>query len=313
MPESPRRALLARAAVAALAALAAAGVGAQAPATETVAVTQRVRLEGTVTKADAERAALEAAMAEAVRRVAGVRVTGSETMMTSDSAGAVSSRYLASVRLDAQGHVLGWVVERARWVTSKGPRGARDLVYEATYRVTVGRDAGRADAGFRLTLRSNRDRFGVHGASASGNDEVVVALTATRDAHLVVASISGDSARRLVPNQVIASARLVAGESSEWPSAEWRDRGLHFRVGLPDGVGQRTEVLAAVATAEPVPWPRADGGAVSLTEFNRWLVGIPADRRAVAQQTVVVVREDDRRRQSATENDSPPWERRTEP
>ncbi|MCX5761611.1 MAG: hypothetical protein NTW72_08910, partial [Gemmatimonadetes bacterium] len=49
---------------------------AQAPAAETVVISQRVRLEGGMTRADAERVALEAAMAEAVRRVAGVRVAG---------------------------------------------------------------------------------------------------------------------------------------------------------------------------------------------------------------------------------------------
>ena len=254
-----------------------------------------------MTKADAERAALEGAMAEAVRRVAGVRVSGTESIVTSDSAGAVSSRYLASVRLDAEGHVVAWVIDHARWVTDKRSRGASDLVYEASYRVTVARDVGRKDAGFRVTLHSDRERYGVRSAAASENDEVIVALTTTRDAHLTVASISGDSARRLVPNQVIASARIAAGVRTEWPSAEWRDRGLHFRVGLPDGVRRRTDVLAAVATSELVPWPRADGGAVSLTEFNRWLVGIPADRRAVAQQLVMVVRENDRERQRTTD------------
>ncbi len=258
-----------------------------------------------MTKADAERAALEAAMAEAVRRVAGVRVAGTESMVTSDSAGAVSSRYLASVRLDAEGHVVAWTIARARWITAKRSRGAGDLVYEASYRVTVARDAGRTDASFRLTLHTNGERYAVRGAAASDNDEVIVALAATRDAHLTVAAISGDSVRRLVPNQVIASARIAAGEQTEWPSAEWRERGLHFRVGLPDGVSRRTDVLAAVATSEPAPWPRADGGAVSLTEFNRWLVGIPADRRAVAQQMVMVVRENDRVLQSTTENYRP--------
>ena len=263
---------------------------AQALAAETVVISQRVRLEGGMTRADAERVALEAAMAEAVRRVAGVRVAGTESMVTGDSAGTISSRYLASVRLDAEGHVVGWVVERARWLSIKQRRSPSDLVFEATYRVTVARDAGRADAGFRLTMAVNRSRFGVRSATAADNDEVIATITPTREAYLTLASISGDSARRLVPNQVIATARVEAGARSEWPSAEWRDRGLRFRVGLPPGIDRRTEVLAAVATSEPVPWPRADGAPVSLTEFNRWLVAIPADRRAVAQQTVMVER-----------------------
>lgn len=243
-----------------------------------------------MTRADAERSALEEAMAEAVRRVAGVRVAGTQSMTTADSAGTIASAYLASVRLDAEGHVVAWTVDKARWATVKRGRGARDLVYEASYRVTVARDAGRADSGFRLSLASNQERFGVRATATTENDDVVVAITATRDGHLTVAALSGDSARRLVPNAVLQSARVGAGESTEWPSAEWRARGLHFRVSLEDGVTRRTDVLAAVVTREPAPWPRADGGAVSLLEFNRWLVGIPADRRAVAQQTIVVER-----------------------
>jgi len=257
---------------------------------QTVAVAQRVRLEGTMTRADAERAAVEAAMAEAVRRVAGVRVSGSQLMLASDSAGVIGSRYLASVRLDAEGHVVAWSLERGRWITEKRRRGESALVYEASVRVTVARDAGRADDGFRLGVTSAASRLLVRGTALAANDEVVLTVTSTRDAQLTLVAIFGDSVACLAPNQVLHEARLVAGLSSQWPPAEWRERGLHFRVGLPAGVAARAEVLAAVATLDAAPWPRADGGALSLTEFNRWLVAIPAARRAVAQQTVMVER-----------------------
>jgi hypothetical protein len=117
-----------------------------------------------------------------------------------------------------------------------------------------------------------------------------VTATSTRDAHLTIVSISGDSVRRLMPNSVIAEARAVAGVSAQWPSAEWRERGLHLRVGLPRAVDSRSEVVAVVATLEPVAWPEGASGAISLTDFNRWLVAIPSSRRAVAQATVVVER-----------------------
>ena len=50
---------------------------------------------------------------------------------------------------------------------------------------------------------------------------------------------------------------------------------------------------AAIALLDEVAWPRADGTAIPLAEFNRWLVAIPADRRAVAQRTVMVERRAD--------------------
>ncbi|MDQ8154799.1 MAG: DUF4384 domain-containing protein [Gemmatimonadota bacterium] len=265
-------------------------LGAQGADVQAVVIAQRVRLEGTMTRKDAERAAVENAMAEAVRRVAGVRVSGTQLVVSSDSAGQIGSRYSSSVRLDADGHVVGWTVERGRWITEKRSRKQSDLVYDASVRVLVARNSGRADEGFRLVMRDRGpDRLRVRGVPLAANDEAIVAVTATRDAYLTVVAISGDSVSRLVPNQVVRDARLEAGVESEWPSAEWRERGLHFRVSLPAGVNARTEVLAAIATLEPVPWPAAQG-TVPLTEFNRWLVAIPAARRAVAQRTVMVER-----------------------
>ncbi len=273
-------------------AAASAALSAQAADVQSVVIAQRVRLEGSMTRQQAERAAVENAMAEAVRRVAGVRVSGSELLVSSDSAGVIGSRYFASVRLDAEGHVVGWSIERGRWITEKRSRRESDLVYDATVRVLVARDAGRPDEGFRLAIRDGgAGRLLVKGSALAANDEVVLALSSTRDAHLTVVAMSGDSVSRLLPNQVLREAHLSAGAETEWPSAEWRERGLHFRVSLPTGVQARTEVVAAIATLDAVTWARSDGAPISLAEFNRWLVAIPAARRAVAQRTVMLERE----------------------
>lgn len=265
------------------------GIFAQGADVQTVVIAQRVRLEPSMTREQAERAAVENAMAEAVRRVAGVRVSGSELMVSSDSAGHIGSRYLSSVRLDAEGHVVAWTLERGRWSTSKRRRGESEIVYDASVRVTVARDAGRADESFRLSMRGGAERLLVRGTDLAANDEVVLTLSSTRSAWITVVAISGDSVTRLVPNQLMREARVTAGAESQWPTTEWRDRGLHFRVSLPRGVDARAEVLAAVATLDDAPWP-AEGGVVALTEFNRWLVSIPSARRAVAQRTVMVER-----------------------
>lgn len=267
-----------------------ASLPAQGADVQAVVIAQRVRLEGAMTRAQAERQAVENAMAEAVRRVAGVRVSGSQLIVSSDSAGIIGSRYLASVRLDAEGHVVGWTVERGRWITEKRSRKVSDLVYDASVRVLVARDAGRPDDSFRLNISGGADRLLVRSANMAQNDEVVLALSSTRNAQLTIVAIFGDSVSRLVPNDVLREARVTAGGESQWPSADWRERGLHFRVSLPAGIQSRSEVLAAIATLDAVRWPREDGGAVPLTEFNRWLVAIPASRRAVAQRTVMVER-----------------------
>ena len=70
----------------------------------------------------------------------------------------------------------------------------------------------------------------------------------------------------------------------------FRSIGVHFRVTLPAGVTGRSESLVAIATRSRVASPgRAgsgvarDTGALTLSEFNQWLVGIPLDQRAMAE------------------------------
>ena len=50
---------------------------------------------------------------------------------------------------------------------------------------------------------------------------------------------------------------------------------------------------AAVAGLTVLPWPTDGGDAprrIAVTTFNRWLVGIPAGERALAETSVRVMR-----------------------
>jgi hypothetical protein len=83
-------------------------------AVDTVTVTQRVLVAGDVTPAEAKRQAVERALAEAVRRISGVRVQATQLGVGEDRNGRVRDSFLSVVQLDASGRATDYrVLERA--------------------------------------------------------------------------------------------------------------------------------------------------------------------------------------------------------
>lgn len=252
-------------------------------------------LVGSRSSDDVKRDALYGAIAEAVRRVAGVRVQGTEFSSRTDSAGRVVDHYAEAVRLDAAGRATGWTVVKEEWSAAKpGTKGAA-VVYHLMVRVRVEREAGTADAGFTVRVQPNSDRLRVRGADLKGNDELVARITATKRATLTVVIIVDDSVFVLAPSAYVEAPEAAPGATVEVPDAASREAGIRFRAALPAGVASRSELLAVVATLRPVPLMSGAGngqgrdtGVLTLGEFNKWLVGIPLDQRAVAQVAIEV-------------------------
>lgn len=268
-----------------------------AQGSEWVTVESRALLAGGRTAEETRRDALYGALAEAVRRVAGVTVQGSSVAVRSDSAGRVLDRYLEAVRVDAAGRALAWQVVREAWRTAKVGAIGSQVYYDLSLRVLVERERGTADPGFAVTLVTNAQRFAVRGSAPSENDEVVLRVTSTMAATLTIVSIVHDSVYVLAPNALMPEVRAFALVAHEIPDAALRDSGLRFRVSLPNGVSARTELLAVIATRRPVPLPAQQGegpardtGVLTLGDFNAWLVAIPRSDRAVAQVPVEVRR-----------------------
>jgi hypothetical protein len=270
---------------------------ARAQSGEWVEVDRREALTGGRTADDTRRDALYAALAEAVRRIAGVRVQGSVVATRSDSAGRVVDHYTEVVRLDATGRATAWRIVRDGWTTER-PRGSESrAVYELTLRVCVERERGLPDPAFTVTLAANAGAYAVRGAGPAASDEVIATVVTSLDAALTLVSIVDDSVFVLAPNAVMPVVRTAARRPFEVPDAELRGMGLHFRAWLPAGAPARTEFLAVVATRRPVAIPSAPGlgaardtGTLTLAEFNQWLVGLPMDERAVAQVPLQVRR-----------------------
>jgi hypothetical protein len=261
-----------------------------------VEVERREPLTTGRTAEDVKRDALYGAIAEAVRRVVGVHVQGTEIATRAESAGRVIDRYSEAVRLDAAGRATDWQLVRENWKPApKGSPGA-PVIYELVLRVKVERESGSADPGFCVRIDLNADRLLVRDDDPRNNDELVARVTSTRDAWLTLVVIADDSVFVLAPSAYVAAPVLTAGRTTELPPAASRSAGLRFRASLPSGVTARDEIVAAIATVRPITLPAPAGvgaardtGVLTLAEFNRWLVGIPLGERALAQ-TVVEVR-----------------------
>ena len=255
---------------------------------DTVTVTQRVLVAGDMTPGDAKRQAVEKALAEAVRRIAGVRVQAAQLGVDEDRGGRTRDSFLSVVQLDAAGRATDYRVLDDRFVTERHPALGAQVYYELRALVTVEREIGAPDPGFSVGVTLNDALFFDTGAGLEGNDELVATITPSRDAWLTVFDIAGDSAQLLLPNALMTETRALGGRPFELPSREWRDRGVHLRASLLPQETARRELLVVIATRDRVVFPTeksTDAVAsppVSLMAIQRWLVTIPLEQRAIA-------------------------------
>jgi hypothetical protein len=253
---------------------------AAAQGVDTVTVDQRVLVAGDITPAEAKRRAIEGALGEAVRRVVGVRVQSGQFGVTDDRDGRVTDSFLSVIQLDAGGRATDYRVVDEGWEPTRHPELGSQLYYHATLVVSVERERGERDAGFHASLSLNDALFFDNGAAVAENDEVVATIASTRAGYATLFTIADDSVQRLVPNDFVRTLAVPAGGGVEFPSADWRARGLHLRTRLPAGVDRRRELLMAVVTRTAVPPPLA--AHPSPLDIQRWLIAIPVDQRAVA-------------------------------
>ena len=257
---------------------------ATAQGVDSVTVEQRVLMTPDLTPAEARRRAIDGALAEAVRRVAGVRVQSNalSTLSERDGAvgdGAIRGGYSSVVQLDAAARAVDYHVVREEWETLR-PAGVPPQLYlRLRLTAVIEREVGIADVGFRVELSLNATRFEAGTGRPADADEVIATIRTSQPAQLILFNIADDSAQRLFPNEYQRTVRIGADSPTELPDPEWRARGLRLRATLPAARSNRQELLMVVATRAEVPLPPT---ALSVLELQRWLVRIPLNKRAIA-------------------------------
>lgn len=279
---------LARLSVALLVAVGATTAGAQGArgATDTVTVEYRALMTPEATQQDVRRRAIEGALAESVRRVAGVQLQSGTLLTKEERQGVVRDDFVSVVQLDARGRVVDYQVLDEEWVTSRHPELGAQVYFRVRVRAAVAREVGDADASFRVSIVLNSPALVVRSARATENDEMILSVTSSHDAALTLVSVADDSVTVLFPNEYVTEALVRAGEPITLPTDEWRRRGLRLRAYLPEGRSSRREVVMAIAVRGSTPSFRG----MSVLELQRWLVAIPLGQRAVASAIVEVRR-----------------------
>ena len=263
----------------------------------TVTVTYSVPLQGK-TPEEARQRALDRARAEAVRRVVGTQVQAERSSSTIETDGGLVSRFSQVVRTGAGGRVVAERLLSDGIGTERGQD-----VYRVRLRATVHPDVGQPDPAFEASLDvTDDDRVFVARSPLPQSDELIATLSVSKDAYITLFSITRDTLQVIWPNALIRDTFVPAEASVEFPSADWRDRGLHFRVEVPADQDRITERLFLVATKsripfEPTPDVEVQDGELSTVEadllaLNRWLVSIPLDQRTTATVTYDVRRAD---------------------
>jgi hypothetical protein len=255
-------------------------------ATDTVTVEYRALMTPDATQSDVRRRAIEGALAESVRRVAGVHVQAGTLSVKEERQGTVRDDFVSVVQLDAGGRVVDYTVLEEDWVTIRHPEIGAQMYLRVRVRAAVAHEVGRPDAAFRLSIAINAPSLVVRSQQPSDNDELVVTLSSSSDATLTLVSIADDSVTVLFPNNYVPETRLRAGEATAFPAPEWRNRGMRLRASLPsDRSGRREVVMAIAMRGKTIPF-----AGTTVLELQRWLVAIPLEQRAIATVSVDVRR-----------------------
>ena len=247
--------------------------------TDTVTVEQRVLMSPDLTPADARRRALEYALADAVRQVAGVRVQSNELSILDERGSVIRNGYSSVVQLDAAARATDYQVLEEEWVSVRHPEIGPQLYLRTRTLVVVERERGVPDPAFSVDVTLNASLFTARSGQASESDEVIAVVRASQDAFLTLFVIADDSAERVFPNSYVPSVSVQADRLIEIPDADWRAKGVRLRASLPEGRAARRELFMVVATRRAIPPPSPTR--LSVMSVQRWLVQIPADQRAV--------------------------------
>jgi hypothetical protein len=244
---------------------------------DTTTVEQRILLTPDLTPAQARRTGIEEALAEAVRQVSGVQVRSGVVSVKEEQAGRIRDDYISVVQLDAAGRATSYEVVSEGWTTTRHPELGEQVYLRMVVRATIATELTPADDAFQLEAWVSSAVLRVRGRDSAANDELVVSVRPTMDSHLGVFSLVGDSARMVFPNDYVRDVVVSGRDSVDVPTPEWRARGLRLRAELPAGVDERRELVVAIAGRDPLPSYHGS----TVMDFQRWVLTIPADRRAM--------------------------------
>jgi len=246
---------------------------------------------------EAKQIALRRAQAEAVRVVVGTQVQAERRSSTVETGDQLVSQFSQVVRTGASGRVTDYQI-----LSEKVEQVGGQALYGLHLRATVTPSTGQPDPNFTADLLLNDEdaTYVDRPGPLETNDEIIVTLRVTQDAYVTLFSITPDTIEVIWPNAYMTDTCVPANTPVEFPSPDWRQRGLRLRAEVPEGREEVSERIFLVATKKripfaPVPSVQIDQGSLrtiqtSLQALNRWLVAIPLDARVSSGVTYDIKR-----------------------
>lgn len=232
------------------------------------------------TPEEARKSALQDAREKAIAEVVGIAIASQKIDLQTNYIDAFSSLSQSATNGKIiEEKIVRWDVENIKISKDKPPV----LMYKVTLKAKVAKEEYALDPKFKLSVQLNNLSF-------REKEEMIIKIKSSKDAYITVFNIlSNDTVIILFPNQFMKNNFLNADKVYEIPSREWREKGIHFRTGLPSGMDKVSEMIMVIGTKENIPFQpkelREWGTGVlptyqdAITAVNRWLVSIPLNKR----------------------------------
>ncbi len=232
----------------------------------------RVEILSNMSKAEAEKQALEQACVNAIQHYSGVQIQASSVAVTGELG---QKNIIDAFTSVSKQTTRGVVLEKT--ILANDIRVFDHKMFKVVkLKVRVGRQLGEPDLFFKLDARLNRNYF-------QPGDELVIETRTTKDCYLTILNISSNySVYILIPNNYHRDNFLKAGEAFTFPDKQDREGGLKLKVALLDGKSEDTEMIKILATKQPLQLLEHNdlsawgSGALALNYLQHRLLELPA-------------------------------------
>lgn len=148
---------------------------------------------------------------------------------------------------------------------------------EAQIRTCLVPEKDKSDKDFRVTVRLNRSSF-------QNGDEVLIAVSSTRDSYLYIYNVDMDFRAALIaPNKYAPSVRVKAGETWVYPSDDLRATGVRATAHLLPGSSVSAETIRVIASKAALPnslvslSQQRESTQLSFLEFLRAIMAVDVE------------------------------------
>lgn len=238
---------------------------------------------------EARAKALDAARADAIQKAVGVVISeGVLSYQTETTTGELND-YFSSFTKFANQKTSGKITkEKILSDRIENLNGVLSCVVELE--AFVENETGEPDPNFTVEILMEKDVYLFRGKNME-SDQLEFKIWASADCYIYLFALSAtDSVQMLIPNRYMQDIKYIAGSTEQQFERDARKIDLKFTVTLTTGVDRAYEALYIVALKDRID-PLVEGNSslfknqstgtiLALTELNKWLVRIPANKRS---------------------------------